>query len=228
MKIKTADLTATGHDYLAWAAQALSCASRPLTEFSAAAAHPMTHALMSATGLPPDQAAWLTGVTLALQRTHRAELPGMLAGEEAPPLIYRWAEVAPILPDGKIGINQRRFERWLDAETWDDFFRHTEEALRVIRDKPFRMADLYDIATERTADIDGWKMRAAELFQRYRPAGPHLAAPPYDSRRSEKMGVLTIHLPMRKKTAYVKAAHTEGKKLATWVLEQLDAAVGER
>lgn len=215
-------------DYLAWAAQALSRPSRPLTEFSAAAAHPMTHDLMSATGLPPDQAAWLTGVTLALQRTHRAELPGMLAGEEAPPLIYRWAEVAPILPDWKIDINQRRFERWLDAETWDDFFRHTEEALRVIRDKPFRMADLYDIAAERSANIDDWKLRAAELFQRYRPAGPHLAAPPYESGQQEKMGVLTIHLPMRKKTAYVKAAQDKNQKLAAWVLEQLDAAAGKR
>ncbi|MCK9510733.1 MAG: hypothetical protein M0R28_05855 [Pigmentiphaga sp.] len=214
--------------YLAWAEQALATPSRAPLDIQQAIDHPAVSAVIDATDLAEEPAAWLAATTLQLRYSHQEGLKRMLSGRETLPLAYRWATLAPRL-EKQTHINEVRFARWLDAGDWQHFLRHTIEALRVLKGSSFRLEDLHDIAVERTADFDKWRRTTAQAFYPYQPKGLDGHAPPYVSPESEpeQLGVLTLRLPMRKKSAYVKAAQAEGKKLAPWVIEQLDAAANK-
>lgn len=143
--------------YLEWAATAAPKERRKhrAKDFDQAMMLPGTFELMDGTGLDPLAAGWLAGITLEAVSSH-PHLFGISTNYTYPSLIVAWASCTPDKRPRGIDINERRFERWISVQhdEWAYFYRHTLEALKVVRGLDFDLGSLYDIAALRAADAE--------------------------------------------------------------------------
>lgn len=138
-----------------------------LSTYDEAATSGLAFELQELTGLRLDEAAWLAGVTCHVAITHPELLKWVGEPQDEPGFIYTWATCAPNLrASQRVDINERRFERWLNAATDADalpaWYGYTLEALKVVRGKPFDIRTLFDIA----------RLRALHCADELPPAGP--------------------------------------------------------
>lgn len=123
--------------------------------------------------LSDDACAWLAGIASEMRYTHPKIEKTSKSG-----FVYRWATQSPDLREIKrIDINERRFERWIKANNWEDFYKNTLEALLVIKGLDFDVGALYDIAILRDKFRDavykteGFQGRMALEFYNHQPGG---------------------------------------------------------
>lgn len=138
-------------DYFEWAAGTISRVEKS-NEYEDALYMRATHDLIQRTGWDGETATWLGGITSWIAR-HQ---PQRLAENGAMPMLYQWATLAPNLRgSGRVDINERRFERWMQAATAPgaepEFYAYSIEALQVLRELPFDLRSLFDIG-EKLAD----------------------------------------------------------------------------
>lgn len=174
--------------YLEWARSPVSARERGKpTSFDMAELSGRAFELQELTGLRFDEAAWLAGITAMLSYSHhqllKPDLPVPQAG-----FIYTWATLSPDTRNsGRVHINQRRFERWLNACTEhgrkSEWYSYTLEALKVVRGADFDIRTLYDIAALRcdpeapVAGVNSLASRLALEFYSHQPHGLDGKAP---------------------------------------------------
>lgn len=238
----------TRDEYLTWAGQ---ISRREKTrEYEDVLYLRATHELIQRTGWDGETAAWLGGITSWIAN-HQ---PQRLAENGELPMLYQWAALSPDLRgSNRVHINERRFQRWLELATAPgteaDFYNRTIEAMQVLREVPFDLRSLFDIAqaladrrAERAPLIgpESFGSTVAFGFHPFQRAGQDGKQPPYkplhevrplpnDPLPGEPTTVLHMQpVTAAEKSAWVKAAQRSGMKVVPWARAQLNAAAGFR